>query len=61
MKQNKDNIRSAELLDAVKAIQRGLDEMKAWEGVPAIVALEQIRRKYSIPRDSRRTGVRRSV
>ena len=39
-----------EMLDAIKGIKRGLDEIAAGEGLPAEEALEQIRTKYKIPR-----------
>ena len=37
-------------LDAIRGIQRGLDEMKAGKGEPAKVVLNRIRAKYKIPR-----------
>jgi PHD/YefM family antitoxin component YafN of YafNO toxin-antitoxin module len=39
-----------ETLDAVRGIQRGLDEMAAGKGEPARVVLDRIRAKYKIPR-----------
>jgi hypothetical protein len=41
-----------ETLDAIRGIQRGLDEMKAGTGKPAREALDEIRRKHKIPRAS---------
>jgi PHD/YefM family antitoxin component YafN of YafNO toxin-antitoxin module len=37
-------------LDAIRGIQRGLDEMKKGIGEPAKVVLGRIRAKYKIPR-----------
>jgi hypothetical protein len=42
-----------DMLDAVRGIQRGLDEMKAGKGEPARVVLDRIRAKYKIPRPPR--------
>lgn len=39
-----------EMLEAIKGIKRGLDEMAVGEGQPAEEALEEIRAKYKIPR-----------
>jgi len=39
-----------DMLDAIRGIQRGLDEMKAGKGEPAKVVLDRIRTKYKIPR-----------
>ena len=39
-----------DMLDAIRGIQRGLDEMKAGKGEPAKVVLDRIRAKYKIPR-----------
>ena len=39
-----------ETLDAIRGIQRGLDEMKAGKGEPARVVLDRIRAKHKIPR-----------
>jgi len=39
-----------ETIDAIRGIQRGLDEMAAGKGEPARVVLERIRAKYKIPR-----------
>jgi hypothetical protein len=39
-----------ETLDAIRGIQRGLDEMKEGKGEPARVVLDRIRSKYKIPR-----------
>lgn len=39
-----------ETLDAIRGIQRGLDEMKEGKGEPARVVLDRIRTKYKIPR-----------
>lgn len=36
--------------DAIRGIQRGLDEMKAGRGKPFRVALDEIRAEYKIPR-----------
>ena len=42
-----------DMLDAIRGIQRGLDEMKAGKGEPARKALDRIRAKYKIPRSPR--------
>ena len=42
-----------DMLDAIRGIQRGLDEMKAGKGEPARKALYRIRAKYKIPRSPR--------
>lgn len=42
-----------ETLDAIRGIQRGLDEMKAGTGKPARKALDKIRSKYKSPRATR--------
>ena len=39
-----------DMLDAIRGIQRGLDEMKAGKGEPARKVLDRIRAKYKIPR-----------
>ena len=39
-----------DMLDAIRGIQRGLDEMKAGTGKPFRQALDEIRAKYKIPR-----------
>lgn len=39
-----------DMLDAIRGIQRGLDEMKADKGEPARVVLDRIRAKHKIPR-----------
>jgi PHD/YefM family antitoxin component YafN of YafNO toxin-antitoxin module len=39
-----------ETLDAIRGIQRGLDEMAAGKEEPARVVFERIRAKYKIPR-----------
>lgn len=39
-----------EMLDALRGIQRGLDEMKAGKGGPARKVLDRIRVKHNIPR-----------
>ena len=39
-----------DMLDAIRGIQRGLDEMKAAKGEPAKVVLDRIRTKFKIPR-----------
>lgn len=61
MKLGTDSKQSAEFLDAIKGIQRGLDEMKAGNGVLAKVALEQIRRRHKIAKKPSRAGARRST
>ena len=38
-----------DMLDAIRGIQRGLDEMKAGTGKPFRVALDEIRAKYKNP------------
>lgn len=38
-----------DMLDAIRGIQRGLDEMKAGKGEPARKVLDRIRAKYKIP------------
>ncbi len=42
-----------DMLDAIRGIQRGLDEMKAGKGEPARKVLDRIRAKYEIPRSPR--------
>jgi hypothetical protein len=42
-----------DMLDAIRGIQRGLDEMKAGKGEPARKVLDRIRAKYKIPRSPR--------
>ena len=42
-------LRSEDLVDALRGIQRGLDEMKAGTGKPFRVALDDIRAKHKIP------------
>jgi hypothetical protein len=39
-----------DMLDAIRGIQRGLDEMKAGTGKPFRQALDEIRAKHKIPR-----------
>jgi hypothetical protein len=39
-----------EMIDAIRGIQRGLDEMAAGKGEPARKVLDRIRTKYKIPR-----------
>jgi hypothetical protein len=39
-----------DMLDAIRGIQRGLDEMKAGTGKPFRRALDEIRAKHKIPR-----------
>jgi hypothetical protein len=38
-----------DMLDAIRGIQRGLDEMKEGKGEPARVVLNRIRARYKIP------------
>jgi hypothetical protein len=40
---------SDDLVDALRGIQRGLDEMKAGKGEPARKVLDRIRAKHKIP------------
>jgi len=42
-----------DMLDAIRGIQRGLDEIKAGKGEPARKVLDRIRAKYKIPRSAR--------
>ncbi len=42
-----------DMLDAIRGIQRGLDEMKEGKGEPARKVLDRIRAKYKIPRSPR--------
>jgi hypothetical protein len=42
-----------DMLDAIRGIQRGLDEMKAGKGEPARKVLDRIRVKHKIPRSPR--------
>jgi hypothetical protein len=42
-------LRSDNLVDAMRGIQRGLDEMKAGKGEPARKVLDLIRAKHKIP------------
>jgi len=39
-----------DMLDAIRGIQRGLDEMKEGKGEPARKVLDRIRARYKIPR-----------
>jgi PHD/YefM family antitoxin component YafN of YafNO toxin-antitoxin module len=39
-----------DMLDAIRGIQRGLDEMKAGKGEPARKVLDRIRARHRIPR-----------
>lgn len=39
-----------EMLDAIRGIQRGLDEAKAGKGSPARTVLNRIRSRHKIPR-----------
>jgi hypothetical protein len=39
-----------DMLDAIRGIQRGLEEMKAGKGEPARKVLDRIRAKHKIPR-----------
>ena len=39
-----------DMLDTIRGIQRGLDEMKAGRGKPFRQALDEIRAKHKIPR-----------
>ncbi len=41
---------SRETIDAIRGIQRALDEMKLGKGEPARKVLDRIRAKYKIPR-----------
>jgi hypothetical protein len=38
-----------EMIDAIRGIQRGLDEIKAGKGEPARKVLDRLRVKYKIP------------
>jgi PHD/YefM family antitoxin component YafN of YafNO toxin-antitoxin module len=42
-----------DMLDAIRGIQRGLDEMKAGKGEPARKVLDRIRARHKIPRSPR--------
>jgi PHD/YefM family antitoxin component YafN of YafNO toxin-antitoxin module len=42
-----------DMLDAIRGIQRGLDEMKKGRGEPALKVLDRIRAKHKIPRSPR--------
>ena len=42
-----------ETIDAIRGIQRGLDEMEAGSGEPARIVLDRIRAKHKIPRSPR--------
>jgi PHD/YefM family antitoxin component YafN of YafNO toxin-antitoxin module len=42
-----------DMLDAIRGIQRGLEEMKAGKGGPARKALDRIRANHKIPRPPR--------
>jgi hypothetical protein len=42
-------LRSDDLVDALRGIQCGLDEMKAGKGEPARKVLDRIRAKHKIP------------
>jgi len=39
-----------DMLDAIRGIQRGLDEMKEGKGEPARKVLDRVRARYKIPR-----------
>lgn len=43
------DLRSDEFVDAMRGIQRGLDEVAAGKGKPARRVLDRIRAKYKIP------------
>jgi hypothetical protein len=43
----------ADMIDAIRGIQRGLDSMSASQGEPARKVLDRIRAKHKIPRASR--------
>jgi len=45
-----DALAFEDMLDAIRGIQRGLDEMKKGTGKPFREAFEEIRVKYKIPR-----------
>ena len=42
-----------DMLDAIRGVQRGLDEMKKGRGEPARKVLDRIRAKHKIPRSPR--------
>jgi PHD/YefM family antitoxin component YafN of YafNO toxin-antitoxin module len=42
-----------EMLDAIRGVQRGLDELKAGQGRPAREVFARLRRQHSIPRRPR--------
>lgn len=42
-----------EMLDAIRGLQRGLDEMKAGKGKPFRQALDETRARHKIPRSPR--------
>ncbi len=42
-----------EMIDAIRGIQRGLDEAAAGKGEPASKVLDRLRAKYEIPRSAR--------
>ena len=42
-----------ETIDAIRGIQRGLDEMEAGKGAPARKVLDRIRAKHKIPHSRR--------
>jgi len=48
-----DAVAFEDMIDAIRGIQRGLDEMKAGKGEPAKAALDRIRAKHKIPRSSK--------
>ena len=45
-----DALAYQEMLDAIRGIQRGLDEVKAGKGEPARQVLNRIRSRHKIPR-----------
>src|ERR1035438_316365 len=49
-----------EMVDAIRGIQRGLDEMKAGKGEPARKVLDRIRAKHKISRTPRGSIIRSS-
>src|SRR5438270_5258852 len=48
-----DAVAFEDMLDAIRGIQRGLDEMKEGKGEPARKVLDRIRAKHKIPRSPR--------
>ncbi len=49
-----------EMIEAIRGLQRGLDEMKAGKGEPAHKVLDRIRARHKIPRRKTARGAGRN-